>query len=150
MAIYEDMKRVFGTSDLPPTAVSDPRFLANYFESSTFIDRLRGVRWEDILDSISMQRINRDAAVWIGYMPLSWFPYYLPALMVVAYSGDDAFSSNLRGLLEGLLVPRANTLPSIEAMRRQIETALTDDQQQAIELYVSPAGSRDDDSDDSC
>lgn len=47
--------------------------------------------------------ISKDAEIWTGYMPPEWFPYYLPALLLITHKHHESFFENLRGYLIGYL-----------------------------------------------
>lgn len=133
------MLREFARLSTLPGAPNDPRPLMDHWASKEFLERLDGVRWLEILSSAEMQVICNDPAIWVEFMPLNWFPYYLPAMITVAYSEDDVFASNLRGLLEGLLAQKPNSRAWGKAVRDYLREALTESQRRAVAAYVGRA-----------
>ena len=127
----------FGDRTAPPERSADLPQLNEYWESREFLSKLRNVRWNQLLEEDEMTRISNDAGVWTGYMPRSWFPYYLPAMIAVAYSGSTAFASNLRGLLREILSPEQGAPAWAREMHDCIWGELTESQRDAIDAVVS-------------
>jgi hypothetical protein len=72
-------------------------------------------------------------------MPLDWFAYYLPAMLIVAAEGRDARADNLRGLLYAELGAGLLRRRKPSAVARQLRAALTKEQWRLLQQFLVAA-----------
>ncbi|MCP5198054.1 MAG: hypothetical protein H6974_14935 [Gammaproteobacteria bacterium] len=131
-AIYNS----FDNNQNPPNILDLDRSFLEYWEIREFLSKLSKNKWQDIVELDSFFSISKDAEIWTGYMPPEWFPYYLPAFLLITHKHHESFFKNLRGYLIGYLELDKYSNNRCQLIYYLLQNVLSDEQKKTIKIYL--------------
>jgi hypothetical protein len=132
--LIERIYEVFPRDLSPPSKLRDED-LRNW-ECRELLAALSGKEWGDIATPEKFLAVFPDTSGWVGCLPVEWFLYYLPAILIVAHSGEGGQFENLRSILSDYLQRTKYSDDGCKEILNQMEAVFTNEQLDAVTLFL--------------
>lgn len=135
--LRNEVIKAFGVNSTPPTLLACDEILLQNSECNELLSRLLGVKWIDISYPKKFWSLCCSSEIWTGCLPNSWYQYYLPAMILVADTGFDAASENLRDSLLRLIERGQSAVVNLNDRSYEIFSSLSETQKNSFRIFYA-------------